>query len=381
MQSARNLRPAVRASALAWALGAALLVVGCGMPGAPLPPSLNLPDPVTNLSAVRTGDRVALSWTTSIRNTDKMLLKGKIAVRVCRNETATTGCTATARLQLAPNAEGAFADILPSALTAGAPRVLTYFVELDNSKGRSAGLSNGVQILAGQAPPPVAGLSAEMRKDGVLLHWAPVPSGAAPDAIRTPEAVRLVRELLTPPVKKPSQGLLAPPTEPLQQTLLVEPDAQHPDRALDAGIRFGEAYEYRAQLVARVAVNGQTLELAGPLSAPLRVDAVNQFPPAVPRDLAAVATGGENGNPPAIDLSWLPDAETDLAGYIVYRREQTTGEGAWHRVSPAQPLPGPGFSDPNVKPGHTYSYAVTAIDQESHESTRSAEAQETVPEP
>lgn len=377
MQSGRNLGPAVHA----FALGAALLVVGCGMPGAPLPPSLNLPDPVTNLSAVRTGGRVALSWTMPIRNTDKMLLKSKITVRVCRNQTATTGCSAAARLQLSPNAEGAFADTLPSALAAGAPRVLTYFVELDNSKGRSAGLSNGVQILAGQAPPPVAGLSAEMRKDGVLLHWAPVPSGAAPDAVRAPAAVRLVRKLLTPPVKRPSQGPLAPPTEPLQQTLLVEPDAQHPDRALDIGIHFGESYEYRAQLVARVAVSGQTLELAGPLSAPLRVDAVNQFPPAVPRGLAAVAMAAENGNPSAIDLSWLPDTEIDLAGYIVYRREQAAGEGAWQRLSPAQPVVGPAFRDPEVQPGHTYSYAVAAIDREGHESARSAEAQETVPEP
>jgi fibronectin type 3 domain-containing protein len=186
-------------------------------------------------------------------------------------------------------------------------------------------------------------------------------------------------------VKKPSQGPLAPPPEPLRQILLVEPHAQDPDHALDTSIRFGEAYEYRAQRVARVAVNGQTLELAGPFSAPLRVDAVNQFPPTVPGGLAAVATAGENGNPPAIDLSWLPDTETDLAGYIVYRREPgatpDSNAGKWQRILPAQPVVGPGFHDVGVQPGHTYSYAVTAIDQDGHESARSAEAQETVPTP
>ncbi len=94
--------------------------------------------------------------------------------------------------------------------------------------------------------------------------------------------------------------------------------------------------------------------------------------------LAAVAVGAENGGEAAIDLSWQPDTEADLAGYIVYRRE---GGGAWQRISPAQPLVGPGFHDAHVQPGHTYSYAVSAIDQGGHESARSSEAEETVPDP
>jgi hypothetical protein len=34
-----------------------------------------------------------------------------------------------------------------------------------------------------------------------------------------------------------------------------------------------------------------------------------------------------------------------------------------------------------VQPGHTYMYAVSAVDQQGHESARSAEAEETVPGP
>ena len=48
---------------MALAFCAALMVAGCGMPGAPMPPSLNLPDQVGDLSAVRTGGQVALTWT------------------------------------------------------------------------------------------------------------------------------------------------------------------------------------------------------------------------------------------------------------------------------------------------------------------------------
>jgi hypothetical protein len=357
-------------------LVAAPALAGCGMPGAPLPPSLNLPIPVNDLSAVRTGGQVALSWTMPTKTTDKVLLKGNIAVRVCRNETSAAPCSVAATLQLAPGADASFTDTLPTPLASGPPRALTYFVELVNRKLRSAGLSNGAEILAGEAPPAIENLTAEMSKDGVLLRWAPAPAESSPVAIR------LVRRLLTPPAKKSDQGPLPQPAEPLEQTLLVEP-ADHSDRALDTSIRFGETYEYRAQRVARVTVGGSTLELAGPLSLPLRIDAVNVFPPSAPKGLAAVATAGENGSGPAIDLSWLPGVETNLAGYIVYRRDVGASSAApvWLRISPVQPVVGPGYHDPNVQPGHTYAYSITAIDQDGRESARSAEASDTVPGP
>jgi hypothetical protein len=357
-------------------LVAAPALAGCGMPGAPLPPSLSLPVPVNDLSAVRTGGQVALSWTMPTKTTDKVLLKGNIAVRVCRNETSAAPCSVAATLQLAPGADASFTDTLPTPLASGPPRALTYFVELVNRKLRSAGLSNGAEILAGEAPPAIENLTAEMSKDGVLLRWAPAP------AETSPVAIRLVRRLLTPPAKKSDQGPLPQPAEPLEQTLLVEP-ADHSDRALDTSIRFGETYEYRAQRVARVTVGGSTLELAGPLSLPLRIDAVNVFPPSAPKGLAAVATAGENGSGPAIDLSWLPGVETNLAGYIVYRRDVGASSAApvWLRISPVQPVVGPGYHDPNVQPGHTYAYSITAIDQDGRESARSAEASDTVPGP
>ena len=350
-------------------------LAGCGMPGAPQPPSLNLPIPVNDLSAQRIGGQVALSWNMPTKTTDKVLLKGNIAVRICRNEISAVPCSVGATLSLAPGADATFTDTLPTPLASGPPRAITYYVELVNRKGRSAGLSNGAEILAGEAPPAIESLTAEMSKDGVLLRWAPAPPESSPVAIR------LVRKLLTPPVKKSDQGSLAQ-REPLEQTLLVQA-AANSDRALDASIRFGESYEYRAQRVASVTVGDSTLELAGPLSPALRIDAVNLFAPNAPQGLAAAATAGENGAGPAIDLSWLPGAEANLAGYIVYRRDvgKASSASAWQRISPEQPLVGPGYHDPSVQLGHTYAYVVTAIDRDGHESARSAEASDTVPGP
>ncbi len=359
------------------AAGLAAGLAGCGTPGAPSPPSLNLPGRVADLAAVRTGNQVSLAWTMPKKNTDKLLLKGNVSAFICRKEEANACIPAGGDLQFAPGSEGAFTETLPAALAAGKPRVLSYFVELKNRNGRSAGLSNAAVVLAGEAPGSVDGLVANVRKSGVVLSWK--PDNATQNTAGS--AVRLHRKLLTMSATKPKEGLLAPEPEALDQSLLVDsasPTGRAPDRVLDKEIRFGRVYEYRAQRVARITVDGQSLELAGPLSEPVRVEAMDVFPPAVPSGLDAVATDNENGAETAIDLSWQPDTEADLAGYVVYRAE---GEGAWQRISPAQPVAAPGFHDTHVQSGHTYRYAVSAIDQGGHESARSAETQETVPTP
>ena len=247
MQSEKDLRFAAWAPVMAAGFVAVLVLSGCGMPGAPLPPSLNLPDRVGDLSAVRTGGQVALTWTMPTKNTDKLLLKGNIAVRVCRNEQGAAGCTAVQLCNWRREPRAPITETLSAALAAGAPRVLTYFVELDNRNGRSAGLSNGAKILAGEAPAAVSGLRAKMRRDGVLLRWTAAPLNTANAAIR------LKRTLLTPPVndsrpqeKRRAQWLRPP--EPRERTLLVEAGVPT-DRALDKDIQFGETYEYRAQRV------------------------------------------------------------------------------------------------------------------------------------
>src|SRR5436305_716508 len=69
-------RPAVMALAL---------LAGCATPGAPLPPSLNLPKPVADLRAVRRGDTVTLTWTPPREPTDKLRIRHTGVTRICRN--------------------------------------------------------------------------------------------------------------------------------------------------------------------------------------------------------------------------------------------------------------------------------------------------------
>lgn len=342
----------------------AIGMAGCGTPGAPLPPSLNLPDRVADLSAVRTGNQVALTWTMPKRTTDRVALKGDVAVDVCWREGA-GGCVPAGGKSVAPGVAASFLGTLPDALTVGEPRPVSYYVELKNRLGKSAGLSNAAVVLAGQAPAPVTGLQAEVRKQGIVLRW---------NAADAAESIRLKRTLLDAPALKAKEGPLAPPAEAAALDLTVEHDG---GVAMDKGIVFGRNYEYRAQRIARITSEGKTVELLGEVSAPVRVAAQDVFPPTIPTGLAAVATGASEGTAASIDLSWLPDAEADVAGYRVYRREGTE----WRRVSGEQLVVGPAFHDADVQAGRTYFYAVTAVDTRGNESQRSGEASDTVPQP
>lgn len=367
---------------LRWAafasIGCAFLLAGCGTPGAPQPPSLKLPDRVTDLTAVRTGSTVTLHWTTPKKTTDHLLIKGPVEVAVCRREGA-GNCEAAGKTSSTAGAAGEFHETLPAALTSGKPRQLDYFIELKSPHGRSAGLSTAATVLAGTAPPSITGLAAEVRADGVALRW----NGSEATSGSKATSVRLHRKLLTPPEpkQKPKNSLEKPAAEPVMRDLLVEaPGPGQQSGAIDHTAHFGEVYEYTAQRIERVAIDGhdahKTLELAGEVSTPVRIDVIDTFPPSIPQGLVAVLVPEEK----TIDLSWQPDSDpytdSDLAGYIVYRAE---GDGSWQRISGAQPLTGSAYRDAAVEAGHTYRYAVTAIDLTGHESKRSAEASESVP--
>ena len=339
-----KLRPAIAGLCLPL-----LMMAGCGMVAAPAPPSLKLPQPADDLTAQRTGNEVALHWTMPKRTTDKVLLVGKQRAQVCRR--ADSGpCSMVGNFAFAPEASASFVDHLPAALTSGAARPLVYTVELFNSVGRSAGPSNEAVTAAGTAPPRVEDLRARAQSDGVVLSW--IPTGRN-------ETIRIHRVLDEKT------------TAPTQQTL--EFSGTDEGRVLDRDAALDHTYAYTVQRVEKITMRGQTVELAGPASKPMRIDARDLFPPATPTGLQAVADPEAR----AIDLSWQPDAEADLAGYRVYRREAGTSAQP-QRVS-GDVEAAPSFHDTSVQPGHSYEYSVSAVDKDGNESPRWAGVEESLP--
>ncbi|HEY0796743.1 MAG TPA: fibronectin type III domain-containing protein [Acidisarcina sp.] len=375
---------------------------GCGTPGLPRAPSLELPEPVVGLTAVRIADVVTLRWTTPQQSTDKLVLRGLVGLRVCRavgREVCGVANTVSVGPKYEPGRAAEFRDTLPAELASASPRLLTYTIELLNHAGKSAGPSNAAHSLSGVSPAPLRTLSAAVRADGVVLRWEPaaLPSvdvtagdGSAP--VRLESVVRIHRKVVpsatasstgkssaseASTVAKPVKWKLNQHGEMPEVTLLVpeRPDHGGPDSkagiALDATAVSDREYMYSAERVFRVAVEGHFVEMAGPASQPVTVATRDVFPPAVPSGLVALTVPEEH----AIDLSWDPGSEADLAGYMVYRRE--TG-GVAARIS-GEMLIAASYRDTGAVAGRRYFYSVSAIDLDGNESGRSAEVEEGLP--
>src|SRR5581483_1078180 len=135
-----------------------LIASGCGSPGPPLPPSLELPKPVTDLRATRKGDKVFLTWTTPTETTDRQTVRHLGPTRICRSVGPMTTCaTVVGEVPPPPLSNGkprpsSFTDTVPRDVQVNHPAVqLSYAVSVLNSSGRSAGLSNLVQVPAAPA--------------------------------------------------------------------------------------------------------------------------------------------------------------------------------------------------------------------------------------
>src|ERR1700751_5436321 len=66
-------------------LALAALLAGCASVQAPLPPSLELPKPPTDLRAARKGDHVYLFWSVPTQTMDRQSVRRPGPTRVCRS--------------------------------------------------------------------------------------------------------------------------------------------------------------------------------------------------------------------------------------------------------------------------------------------------------
>ncbi len=346
-----------------------LQLAGCGQTGAPQPPSLNLPEPVTDLTASRIGNSVTLKWTMPRRTTDKLLLKGPQPVHVCR-KIGDGPCQSVADVSFPPEKPATYDDKLPANLTNSEPQLLTYLIDVNSRHGRSAGDSNPAYTASGAAPAPITGFHGAIQADGVLLQWQSVALTGEDQKISIHRNLLSVPDTAKPENKSPFGSS---PTLVKEQTLVVRmPSGRDTGKALDSDAAFDQRYSYRISRISTASLGGKSVTVEGDPSSEIVVGTKDIFPPRPPSGLAGIAVPEES----AIDLSWVPDTESDLAGYAVYRSE---GGQPAQRISGQKPLDAPAFHDSALQPGRAYTYFVTAIDRDGNESGHSTETTETLP--
>ena len=364
-------------------LGSAVLF-SCGAPGVPIPPALELAKPVTDLRAARKGDKVYLAWTVPAKTTDRQTVRHPGTTRVCRSlKVPLVDCkNPAAEIPAAqfplPGSESAkagtpaakvqanYTDILPQELQKQDPTAdITYAVSVQNERGRSAGLSNQVQIPSAPTLPPPDHFRADVRSDGVLLSWDCPSAPAASDAIA--HKMRIYR-------REQGKQTDAKVTDAnLTDCAQTQPASQQSE-FLDQTLEWEKHYDYRATVVTVVSGSGKPeVEVEGDDTPAIAVFAHDVFPPAAPTGMQAVFSGV--GQAPFVDLVWSPDTEADLAGYNVFRHEEG---GAPVKLN-SGPVKAPAFRDSNVQSGKKYFYSVSAVDERTNESAKSEETSEQVP--
>src|SRR5450755_2007715 len=143
-----------------------LLLTGCAQTGPPLPPSLELPKPPTDLRASRKGNRVTLNWSEPTLTTDRQSVRYIGPTLVCLDLPSRvqpsgphemSKCGDSVAMLPAPStvpqkpglqhlAPQAYIATLPDYIQAEYPTgEVTYAVEVLNRNARGAGLSNRVR--------------------------------------------------------------------------------------------------------------------------------------------------------------------------------------------------------------------------------------------
>jgi hypothetical protein len=349
-----------------------LVFTACATIAPPLPPSLELLKPPSDLRATRKGDRVTLTWTAPTLTTDRQAVRSVGPTRICRSlGQSLTQCgppIGEASAELAPGSSlsskqkgtRSYVDTLPAQLQSNDPsHFVTYAVEALNAGGRGAGLSNQVRVSLARTLPPPHDFAAAVTGQGVVLHWTSDIS----QSDSTPPAHYLYR------VYRRVEGS--------QQETLAGQVPAGIERAFtftDSSIEWEKTYEYHAETVTLIASDNQPeVQVEGDDTPEVKVLAHDTFPPAIPSGLQAVSSGP--GQRTFVDLVWAPVSDVDLDGYNVYRHE----EGAAPTKLNAEPLKTPAHRDSTVSSGKTYFYSVSAVDVRGNESARSDEASEVVP--
>jgi hypothetical protein len=355
---------------------AAGLLTGCGYAGEPKPPALKRPGKATNLDVAERGDKIIVTFTLPLQTTEGLRIDGppdvelrvgvapdtwnqaeweknsdRIAVPAGPWPAPPPKAPRTKKLAKPTTTAKAAkqAKQTTAAAKASDQALLLRTVDVDSAKyanktvvvgvrvhgpsGHDDGWSRLISLEVKPVLPMPRDLRAANARDAVHLQW----TADAP-------AFRVFRR----------QYDSKPPADADWVQIGDSTQPSFDDKAID----YGKAVQYRVESVRKT---GEIWQESDP-SATISWTPKDEFPPAVPMGLATIS------GTRSIELDWDRVADSDVAGYRVYRNGVKVAEG----------LQTPSFSDKDVVAGSKYSYQVSAVDQAGNESAKSVAADATM---
>lgn len=322
-----------------WRISAVALALatlgGCGYVGPVVPPSPQIPNAITDLSVAERGDQLIVSFTTPVRTTDNLAIRkfSDVDLRIGPafepfDVDAWAEKAKRSVLPLPPGNLGDEAraipmtDDLPVADWTGKKITVMVRTSVKGEQHFSAWSNRvSVDVLPPLAPPD---LTVQPTAEGYKLSWPDEGTGLEFDVFRQ-----------NPGSKTP-----------------VQIGTSEKNEYTDPTAAWDTSYTY--SVVARKNA-AQSLP-----SASKAVNSPDVFPPSVPSEVSAFASGD------SIEVSWSRSPESDLAGYFVYRSAEG---GPFEKQGGAVALPA--YSDHKVEHGKTYRYVISAVDRKGNQSERS----------
>ena len=367
---------------------AALLVLaaalGCGKRGDPLPPLARTPQPVKDFAVAQRGPELEIRYTAPRTTTGGVRLElHAVEILTARGEGDFAKTALIEVRKVAPGETVSTTQALPPPGTR--LRVAARAV----AGGDRSALTPLVTLLVQPPPAAPADLKARLTPEAVVLTWtgtvpspppAPSPAPAASPAaapaarLKQPAPAALpARPVTAAAASMPAAPAPKPPT-PGFRIFRRDPIASHEAPMNPVPITVN-AFEDRTAntgqrwcYVVRAAASVDPVVESAP-SNEVCVDIKDVAPPAAPAGVATLA-GAD-----AVEVSWSPSAEPDLAGYRVYRgpeggtperlAELPAGQTTWRDAKPGR--------------GGLFLYTVTALDQSGNESARSKPAEGHLP--
>lgn len=330
-------------------LAAISLFAACAIQGPPLPPRVERPEQVTDLSVEQKGRAFELTFTRPTLATDGEQLTKPLEIEIFRTVTPRGAAEAPMTETSAPTAVLAPGDL--RALTFEKKLIYPFQLsqqEYANSLGAQyafavrgvtygfrhralpAKLSNVGRATLLDVSGPVENLSARATEKAIELTWTPPASSLTGAPLAGLEGYRVYRSVSGRP------GTFA------LQAAATAPSYSDPDCA------FNHSYYYKVQ----VRFKGDHSTAESQESAAVEITPQDVFPPAAPLNVTAIFAAG------AVQIVWSPSTAPDLAGYNVLRREDSGPEIRINQELVRTPV----FRDTRVEAGRKYIYRITAQD-------------------
>jgi predicted phage tail protein len=336
---------------------ALLLLAGCGRRGAPVVPILIEPSPPGDLQAQVQRRVVILTWTRPTTNVDGTVLKSLGVFRISRREQAPRvsafSAIATVKADKPDNAvvsgkRYAFTD---ETVVVGAR--YAYQVESMNRREIAGPPSSEATALVTVEIAAPSDLRAEAGERAIRLAWSAPTRRADGTPIAEIPGYNIYRGT--------NPGRYDP--RPVNRGLVPASEFQDSDLVND------QAYYY----IVKAVENQEPPWQEGLQSGEVSATPVDLTPPAPPQGVRAVPGPGT-----VVSLSWEPNREFDLLGYLVYRSDAPNRRP---RRLIETPFTAPALYDRSVRAGGRYVYTVTAVDASSrrNESAPSVEVEVFVP--